>query len=189
MRIIQWRYDRMAETHREWLIGLVSFLLLSGAATAQEIIGSTINNGGEQQLAGGGEIYSSIGEPLAGDSTALSPDETTWTGFWQLGSSEASGVREEVVIGGAEQTTIAAAFPTPFSTNLYLEVTLARPGKVVLALFDPLGREVERLADGHREAGTLYLNWRPESLEAGTYFVRLSVDGRQVSWRQIQYYR
>ena len=84
---------------------------LAAAATparGQEFIGQSINNGGGVQTSGPDVLFSSIGEPLAEDSLNAQPDETTWTGFWNLGAGETSGMNETVIAGAVDETRIGS---------------------------------------------------------------------------------
>lgn len=81
---------------------------------------------------------------------------------------------------GAGTLDLAAA-PTPFSTSTDLSFTLARGGKVRLAIFDVTGREVSRLMDGAASAGRTSLTWNGTDVSgrnaaAGVYLARLVSD-------------
>ena len=88
-----------------------------------------------------------------------------------------------------DETRIEAIGPSPFTHELAVEISLARGGEVLLALYDPLGREVGRLIDGSRDEGSIAVRWRPEELEAGVYFLDLRIDGRRIASRQVHHYR
>jgi hypothetical protein len=76
----------------------------------------------------------------------------------------------------------AAPSPNPASRATALRFTLPVAGAVQLAIHDPSGRIVRRLAAGERAAGVFTLAWdlrddggRP--VPAGLYFVRLAAGG------------
>lgn len=69
------------------------------------------------------------------------------------------------------------AYPNPFNPSTTLTYTVPRNGKIRLAVYDLLGREVVRLVDGVQEAGTYHQVWQATSrngmtVSTGTYFVR-----------------
>jgi FG-GAP repeat/FG-GAP-like repeat len=81
---------------------------------------------------------------------------------------------------------LAPAAPNPFRTHTELGYTVARSGRVRLAVYDVTGREVAVLFDGIAPAGSHALRWdgrsaRGDALPAGVYFTRLRGDGWDAS--------
>ncbi|MEM1094272.1 MAG: T9SS type A sorting domain-containing protein [Bacteroidota bacterium] len=68
---------------------------------------------------------------------------------------------------------LAANYPNPFRQRTALRFTLPEPSAVRLTVYDLLGREVERLADGWHAAGAHQYTWAPDALPAGLYVYRL----------------
>jgi hypothetical protein len=162
---------------------------VSSALAQSAVVTSATSNGGDLHEGSYGEIYSTIGEPVASDSLSVTDNESTWTGFWQvMPIGPVAGIREEISPWGASATAIAAAAPEPFASELDIKVGLARPGQVRLIVFDMLGRPVGTLIDGHREAGTLRVFWAPEGLDGGSYILQLLVDGESYGSRLVHYY-
>ena len=56
---------------------------------------------------------------------------------------------------------------------------LARTGMVRLVVYDLLGREIARLADGLRPAGRHQVRFRAGELPSGTYVYRLETAGER----------
>lgn len=161
-------------------------------AQQAEIEPQTVSNGGEHQEGSFGELFSTIGEPFAGDSVSLDIDggEATWTGFWNvLPGDTTSGVVEEWAAFGSGSSAITAAAPNPFSDELTVYVRLESPGMVRLTAYDALGRDVQHLIEGPRESGTSRIRWQPEGLTPGTYILRLTVDGLEYPVKTIRYVR
>ena len=76
------------------------------------------------------------------------------------------------------------ASPNPFCASTALRVYLPAPADVRLGVYDLLGREVARLADGPAEAGTHRFVLDGARLPSGTYLVRLEA-GRQHTTRLV----
>ena len=70
-----------------------------------------------------------------------------------------------------------AASPNPSGGTLALSYELATPSAVRLAVYDTLGREVARLADGARGAGAHRVAVDASGWALGVYVVRLSANG------------
>jgi len=88
--------------------------------------------------------------------------------------SEATGIDD----GAGRGTALLQNAPNPFSSSTEIAFTLARPGRVSVAVFDVSGRRVASLKDGEAEAGSFRIVWdgRDESgrnVADGTYFVRM----------------
>jgi hypothetical protein len=65
-------------------------------------------------------------------------------------------------------------YPNPFNARTEFRFDLARPGRVRLAIFDLLGREVEVVEDGWLAAGFHRLPFAAADLPSGLYFARLT---------------
>jgi hypothetical protein len=74
-------------------------------------------------------------------------------------------------------TRLAASYPNPFRTATTVPFELAEAGTVRLTVYDVLGREVARLADGFRAAGPHELRFEAAGLPNGLYLLRLDADG------------
>lgn len=178
-----------------FLLLLTAFMLpFAVPAAAQQgsagIDPQITSSGGELQQGGFGELFSTVGEPLASDSmgTNAVDDESTWIGFWQIIPNDtASGVYEEWAPAGNGSTGITTVAPNPFGESLQVYLRLESPGRVRLTAYDLLGREAQILIDGDREPGTTRVRWTPEGLEAGTYLLKLEVNGTEYPARTVQY--
>ena len=68
------------------------------------------------------------------------------------------------------------AFPNPLSRTATVGFDVPEAGAVLVAVYDALGREVARLADGHVEAGHHQAWFVADGLPSGTYLVRMTTD-------------
>lgn len=88
--------------------------------------------------------------------------------------------------GAAFTTGITSIFPNPFRSGTRVRFDLARPGEVGVRVFDVRGREIARLLEGMRPAGSGSISWDGRDGEgrgvgAGVYFVRLDADGKSMT--------
>ena len=72
-------------------------------------------------------------------------------------------------------------FPNPASNNLTVNYYLKAAGKMKVDLLDISGRLVESVFEGNKPAGEHSQNMQVGNLSPGIYFVRLSVNGGQVT--------
>ncbi len=79
---------------------------------------------------------------------------------------------------GAEAWMLDQNVPNPFAGETAITFSLAEASQVQLAVYDMMGREVARLTDGLREAGTHTVRLNAQALPAGQYVYRLRAGGR-----------
>ena len=82
----------------------------------------------------------------------------------------------------ARHLLLEAAVPNPFASATAFAYTLPYAGRHRIAVYDVLGREVALLAEEAGREGRHIVRWdgrdaRGRALPAGTYFVRLDLDG------------
>jgi hypothetical protein len=173
-----------------WCPVLGLLLLCSLHARAQSTIDlSVIANGGNSIDGGSGILFSTVGQAFASDSLGDNSGDATWIGFWQvLPVGNPSSVSEEFFPDGVASPGIAGAWPNPFSSEVAIDLQVPHRGRLRLSVYDLLGREVERIVDGTREAGTLRLNWRPDRLASGNYLLRMTLDGVESPALPVQHY-
>ena len=95
----------------------------------------------------------------------------TWAAF-------ASQVDEHEEIGAqVSPAAFLLSAPNPFDGEATVLYSLPGAGFVTLRVYDLVGREVDRLVDGHREAGRHALVFRPQDLPSGVYLLQLRTDG------------
>jgi hypothetical protein len=72
---------------------------------------------------------------------------------------------------------LAASYPNPFRTTTTVPFDLAEAGAVRISVYDVLGREVARLADGRYAAGSHEVSFDASTLPSGVYLIRLDAAG------------
>jgi photosystem II stability/assembly factor-like uncharacterized protein len=68
-------------------------------------------------------------------------------------------------------------YPNPFNPETTIRFELPEKTKVSLIIYDLLGREVEKLIDGEKEAGSYSIIWNAKNLTSGIYYYKLVVSG------------
>lgn len=80
-------------------------------------------------------------------------------------------------------------FPNPFNPTTRISYKLSKPAYVTLSVYDMTGREIDRLVDGHQEAGQFTAVWNTEQgsrvYASGIYFARLTVEGKSMTQKMI----
>jgi hypothetical protein len=90
------------------------------------------------------------------------------------GSQETASV-EDSRAGIPDQFALLQNFPNPFNPTTVVSCQLPVASKVKLSVCDILGREVEILMDGTKDAGTHTVTWNAEGKASGVYLCRLQV--------------
>lgn len=99
------------------------------------------------------------------------------------GDGSTAGVAAGTTAGAS--LALAPGAPSPFRDRTQLTFALARAAHVRLSIHDVQGREVARLADGDREAGTHRVFWVTGERPAGVYFARLAADSGEQRVRKL----
>ncbi|MES2766412.1 MAG: T9SS type A sorting domain-containing protein [Bacteroidota bacterium] len=68
--------------------------------------------------------------------------------------------------------------PNPFSDKTEISYTIAKAGKIRIAVIDVLGNTVAVLYDGFQEAGKYTAEFSTNTIPSGTYYYRLEVGGQ-----------
>ena len=79
-------------------------------------------------------------------------------------------------------------YPNPFSRMTTIDYSVRETADVMLAVYDLLGREVERLVDGTMPTGKHTVQFTPSGLASGMYIMRIQV-GDVSTTKQIMYVR
>ena len=79
-----------------------------------------------------------------------------------------------------------AAGPNPFGRSTRLSYAVPHRGRVSLAIFDAVGRNVRTLVDGRSEAGQFSMTWDGRSqsgalVPEGVYLYRYALDGKRMT--------
>ena len=78
-----------------------------------------------------------------------------------------------------ETPRLIESYPNPFRSTITIQFNLSDAGYIRLTVYDTLGRQVERVADGRYGVGTHAVIFNGSSLPAGLYIYRLEMpDGR-----------
>lgn len=72
-------------------------------------------------------------------------------------------------------------FPNPFSEKTTLEFTLPEATNLKLEILNLLGQSILVLSDKYYQAGTYRIEWDASTMQAGTYFYRISTPDQRLS--------
>ncbi|MFO8099279.1 MAG: endonuclease [Salinibacter sp.] len=102
----------------------------------------------------------------------------------QLLVGDQSYVESEAVEQLPNQLSVEDPRPNPFRDRVTLRYTLPSAQEVQVAVYDVLGREVQTLVEGRKEAGAHRTTWDGKDRDGGTfasgvYFVRWTTDETQ----------
>lgn len=69
--------------------------------------------------------------------------------------------------------TLQQNYPNPFNAQTNIRFSMRKSGRVLLTVFDLLGREVAMLVNGNRAAGEHAVSWNASDFSGGVYIYRL----------------
>lgn len=82
-----------------------------------------------------------------------------------------SGVEE--ITSHPKTFELLPAYPNPFNQSTSIRFVLPKSGFVELKVYNLLGKEIETLVSGQRQAGEHNVQWTAEGLSSGNYIIRL----------------
>lgn len=71
----------------------------------------------------------------------------------------------------------ASNYPNPFNSSTVITYNLPKDCKVILTVFDLLGRKIETLVDEYATAGNYSINFNADDLTTGVYFYSVKMSG------------
>lgn len=77
--------------------------------------------------------------------------------------------------------SLSANYPNPFNPSTTIAFTVAKAGKVDIAVFNVLGQEVAKLVNSPLSAGSYKVSFDGSKLSSGLYFYRLSAGDATVT--------
>ena len=89
------------------------------------------------------------------------------------GSFEYSGIAD-VTIGIPNKFSLSQNYPNPFNPTTRIEYQVPEPSKVIIKVYDALGREIKMLVNEEIPAGNYNIEFNAEYLPSGIYFYRLT---------------
>lgn len=84
---------------------------------------------------------------------------------------------------GAPALALGPIYPNPMHEATMIPFTLPQAGTVRLLIYDVLGREVARVAEGSFPAGQHQARWHPDAPAPGVYFVAIETAGQRLMQR------
>lgn len=90
-----------------------------------------------------------------------------------------SGMVSSEEDGKVDQFSLAQNYPNPFNPVTTIKYTLQQAANVSLTIYNVMGQQVEKLANGRKVAGTHSVSWNAGELASGVYYYRLKA-GNQV---------
>lgn len=96
---------------------------------------------------------------------------------WENLGDDFEGSTEEVSRCASALFALEGVYPNPCNPETRLRFSLLRDTHVVLSVYDLQGREIARLADGWKSAGSHQVIWNAAELPSGVYLLRLKAQG------------
>ena len=73
--------------------------------------------------------------------------------------------------------TFHPPYPNPFNASTTIEFGILKSASIKLIVYDITGREVAKLVNGTKSAGSHSVKWNAENFTSGIYFARLTANG------------
>ena len=80
---------------------------------------------------------------------------------------------ENLNIGVPKSYSLSQNYPNPFNPVTKINYAIPKDGLVKIRIYDILGREIIKLVNEEKPAGTYELTWNAENLPSGIFFYQL----------------
>jgi hypothetical protein len=97
---------------------------------------------------------------------------TAISGVWRRPISEMIAV-EENKDNLPTEFVLEQNYPNPFNPSTTFRYSIPNESKVIIKVYDILGKEIEALVSEEKPAGTYELTWNAKNLPSGIYFYRI----------------
>lgn len=98
--------------------------------------------------------------------------EVNWLKNWITNRMNWLDANMPKVITAVEENPSFQIYPNPFLNEVYLEYTLAEPGKVEVEWFDSTGKTVHKISETQTSMGTYQLTIHTQYWPSGLYYFR-----------------
>ncbi|MFH1736208.1 MAG: SBBP repeat-containing protein [bacterium] len=104
---------------------------------------------------------------LNGDGSPPLGDQSTWSDPFQDEAATTSEITPTAFF-------VSSVYPTPFNPTTSISFDLPEAGQVHLAVYDLQGRLVQKLVQGHRNAGSHQVTFEASNLASGIYLYHMN---------------
>ena len=149
-------------------------LIFSRYAFAQYLIPNSVFGNGGGAISGSGYLINgTLGQSVIGEMNSSSYN--SYSGFWYVRSSSVTGIKDKGKIPLSFE--LMQNYPNPFNPSTIINYQLPISSKVVLKIYDLLGREVATLVNKQQSAGSYSVTFAAGNLASGIYFYQLIAGG------------
>lgn len=162
-------------------LAILGAVMTTSVAVAQISISSSVIGAGGGYASGPVfAINGTIGQPVIGLTTGSLSSISQ--GFWYTYASSGISSVDEIAVGSRTSTAngMMQIAPNPVSHSTEIRLQIPDRCQVHLYLSDALGRLVQTIYDGEREAGPYTVRMNTDGMESGHYTAHL-VAGNRIS--------
>jgi len=76
-------------------------------------------------------------------------------------------------------------YPNPFNLETTIRFTVKKPGRVILRLYDILGRDVRKLVDDYYDRGQFQVKFDARNFSSGLYFYTIQIGNYQATKKMV----
>jgi uncharacterized repeat protein (TIGR01451 family) len=106
---------------------------------------------------------------IGGQGSWISPEEEWSIAIWEDGQQPTANSQQPIVY------ELGSASPNPFNPTTDISFAMPEAGKVTLAVYNTLGRQVALLVDDYRQAGYYAVKFDGSELSSGIYYYTIKI--------------
>ena len=156
------------------LLSTALCLLSSGVTSSEVVVSNSVVGTGSARIGDNDNIIlGTLGQPAIGVLTG--PSNINEVGFWNTTGSVVTGIDGDLP-GLPDTYSLGQNYPNPFNPTTTITFALPTESKVMLRVYDALGRVVASLVNRTMSAGSHSVVFDAGDLASGIYFYRLTAD-------------
>ncbi len=95
---------------------------------------------------------------------------------WIDSMEDETGVYHTATSNTLKEFYLYPVYPNPFNRETVIQYTLPESDRIVLKIYNMLGRELNTLVDKNQSKGLHTIRWNAEELTSGIYIIRMSTE-------------
>ncbi len=156
------------------VVALLSVFLMQAYAQNAKVLISSFDMGFAEQKSANTMVRAIVGQSFAG--TSKQSNTQVVSSLLADTAFRAAPVGVEGIDQMPLQFALAQNYPNPFNPTTVISYQLPVAGKILLKVYDVLGREVATLVNEVRQAGNHSVQRNAQGMASGVYFYRITAN-------------
>jgi hypothetical protein len=111
--------------------------------------------------------------------------DSNWCVFYRRKTEQVTDINDENRSNFAVDIEVLQNYPNPFNVETTIEYSLSNEADIDISIYNVLGRKIQTLFLGRRQAGTHSIKWDAVDYSSGIYFCKLTTGEKTFTKRMV----